>query len=116
MNGVKNQQKIRAANGMPSLPTVSTQVALRRNVGSLDASRASQLFTFGPRVQSIALRGSSMVLKNPQKIGEANVMPGLPTGPTQVTKTGNVGSVDIFRAAHLYIFGPRGQGKALRGS
>ena len=57
-----------------------------------------------------------MVSKNPQKIGEANGMPSLPTGPTQVTKTGNVGSVDFFRAAHLSTFGPRGQGNALRGS
>ena len=57
-----------------------------------------------------------MVSKNPQKIGEANGMPSLPNGPTQVTKTGNVGSVDVFRAAHLYTFGPRGQGNALRGS
>ena len=58
MNGLKNQQKIREANGMPSLPTGPTQVALRGNVRTLDASRASQLFTFGPTVQSIALRGS----------------------------------------------------------
>ena len=34
--------------------------------------------------------------------------PSLPTWPTQVTKTGNVGSVDVFRAAHLFTFGPRG--------
>ena len=27
---------------------------------------------------------------------------------TQVTITGNVGSVDVFRAAHLFTFGPRG--------
>ena len=57
-----------------------------------------------------------MVSKNPQKIGEANGIPGLPAGPTKVTKTGNVASVDVFRAAHLYTFGPRGQGNALRGS
>ena len=57
-----------------------------------------------------------MVSKNQQKIGEANGMPSLPTGPTQVTKTGNVGSVDVFRRAHLSTFGPRGQGNALRGS
>ena len=57
-----------------------------------------------------------MASKNPQKIGEANGMPSLPTGPTQVTKTGNVGSVDVFRAALLFTFGPRGQGNALRGS
>ena len=43
-------------------------------------------------------------------------MHSLPTLPTQVTKTGNVGSVDVFRAAHLFTFGPRGQGNALRGS
>ena len=57
-----------------------------------------------------------MVSKNEQKIGEANGMPILPTGPTQVTKMGNVGSVDVFRAAHLSTFDPRGQGNALRGS
>ena len=76
--------------------------------------RASLLFTFGPRGQGIALRGSWMVSKNPQKIGEANGVPILPTGPTQDTKTGNVGSVDVFRAAHLFTFGSRGQGNALR--
>ena len=57
-----------------------------------------------------------MVSKNQQKIEEANHgMPILPTGPTQVTKTGNVCSVDVFREAHLFTFGPRGQGIALRG-
>ena len=54
----KNHQKIGEGNGMPSLPIVPTKVALRVNVGSLDAPRASQLFTFGPRGQGIALRGS----------------------------------------------------------
>ena len=49
-----------------------------------------------------------MVLKNRQKIDEANGMPSLPTSPTQVTITGNVDSVDVFRAAHLFTFGPRG--------
>ena len=43
-------------------------------------------------------------------------MPSLAIGPTEVTKTGNVVSVDIFRAAHLFTFGPRGQGNALKGS
>ena len=43
-------------------------------------------------------------------------MPNVPTGPTQVTKTGNVGSVDVFRAGHLSTFGPRGQGNALKWS
>ena len=54
----KNPQKIREANVMPSLPIVHTHFALRRNVGSLDAPRVSQLFTFGPRGQGVALRGS----------------------------------------------------------
>ena len=92
---------------MLSLPIVPTQVTLKGNVGSLDAPRTAQLFTFGTRGQGISLRGSSMVLKNRQKIGKANGMPSLPTWPTQVTKTGNVGSVDVFRAAHLFTFGPR---------
>ena len=48
VNGLKNQQKIGEANGMPSLPIVPTQVTLRGNVGSLNAPRTSQLFTFGP--------------------------------------------------------------------
>ena len=52
----KNPQKIEEANVMPSLPIVSTQVALRGNVGSLDAPRASQLFTFSSRKQGNALR------------------------------------------------------------
>ena len=40
-----------------------------------------------------------MVSKNQQKIKEANGMPSLPTWHTQVTKTGNVGSVDAPRRA-----------------
>ena len=43
-------------------------------------------------------------------------MPSLPTGHTQVTKTGNVGSADVFRVGHLSTFGPSGQDIALRGS
>ena len=46
-------------------------------------------------------------LKRSAKNGEDNGMTSLPTGPTQVTKTGNVSSVDVFRAAHLFTFGPR---------
>ena len=57
-----------------------------------------------------------MASKNQQKIGESNGMPSLPTWPTQVTKTGNVGSVDAPRRAQPFIFGPRGQGISLRGS
>ena len=63
----KNQQKIGEANGMPSLPIVNTQVTLRGNVDSLGAPRASQLFTFCPKGQDIALRWSSIVSKNQQK-------------------------------------------------
>ena len=39
----KNQQKIKEANGMPSLPTGPTQVTLRENVGSLDPPRTAHL-------------------------------------------------------------------------
>ena len=54
----KNQHKIGKSNGMPSLPTVPTQVMLKGNGGSLDATRTAQLFTFDPRGQGISLRGS----------------------------------------------------------
>ena len=101
---------------MICLPFVPTQVTLRGNVGSLDSPMAAHLSTFTPRGQGIALRGSGMVSKNPQKIGEANGIPSLPTRLTQVTKTGNVGSLDAPWAAHLSTFGSRGQGNALRAS
>ena len=54
----KNQQKIGEVNGMPNLPIVPTQVALRGNVCSVDVFRAAHLSTFGPSWQGIALRGS----------------------------------------------------------
>ena len=57
-----------------------------------------------------------MVSKNPQVIREDNGMPILPTEPTQVMKTGNLGSLDAPRASQLFSFGPKGQGIALRGS
>ena len=57
-----------------------------------------------------------MVSKNPQKIGEANGMPSLPTGPTQVMLKGTVGSLDAPRTAQLFTFGPRGYCNELRGS
>ena len=57
-----------------------------------------------------------MVSKNPQKIGEANVMPSLRIPPTQVALSRNVGSLDVPRASQLFTFGARGQGNALRGS
>ena len=46
----KNQQKIKEANGMPSLPIVPTQVMLKGNVGSLAPPGTAKLFTFGPRL------------------------------------------------------------------
>ena len=57
-----------------------------------------------------------MVSKNQQKAGEANGMASLPNGPTQVTKTGNVGFLDTNMASQIFTFGLRGQGIALRGS
>ena len=46
-----------------------------------------------------------MVSKNQQKIVVANGMPSLHTVPTQVTKTLNVGSVDVFMAAqYIHIW------------
>ena len=52
-------------------------------------------------------------LKKSEKIAQANGMPSLPTVRTQITKTENEGSVDLFRVAHLFTFGPMGQGNAL---
>ena len=43
---------------MPSLAIMPTQVTLKGNVGSVDAPRTAQLFTFGPRGQGVSLRGS----------------------------------------------------------
>ena len=49
----KNQQKIKEANGMPSLSILVTQVTLKGNVRSLDAVRTAQLFKFGTMGQGI---------------------------------------------------------------
>ena len=57
-----------------------------------------------------------MVSKNQQGIKEANGRTSLLTWPTQVTLRENVGSLDAPRTAHLFTFGPRGQGISLRGS
>ena len=45
---------------MPSLPIVPTQVALRGNVGALDASAASQLFTFTKREMALGAQGIAL--------------------------------------------------------
>ena len=116
MNGLQKLAIIGEANGMPSLQTGNRYVTKTGNVGSVDIFWVADLFTFGNRGQGNALRWSSMVSKNQQKIGEANGMPSLPTWPTKVTKTGYVGSVDVFWVGHLFTFGPRGQGIALRRS
>ena len=101
---------------MPSLPIVPTQVTLKENMRSLDAPTASQLFKIWPYGAEYCTDSVVNGLKKSAKIGEANGMPSLPTGPTQVAKTGNVGYVDVFRAAYLSTFGPRGKGNGLRGS
>ena len=54
----KNQQNIWKANGMHNLPMVNTQVTIMGNVCSVDVFRAFNVFTFGPRGQGNALRGS----------------------------------------------------------
>ena len=64
MNGLKTPQKMGKANGMPSLPTAHTLLTKTRNVDSVDVFRSGNLFTFGPRSKSIALRGSRMVSIN----------------------------------------------------
>ena len=87
---------------MSVLPIVSTQITLSGNVGSPDTPRESHLFTFDLMVAGYCTERVMNDLKNQQKIGEANGMFDLPIVPTQVTKTGNVGSV------HVFTFGPRG--------
>ena len=64
----------------------------------------------------MTLEGREWSQKISKKIKEANGMPSLPTWPTQVTLRENVGSLDAPRTAHLFTFGPRGQGISLRGS
>ena len=57
-----------------------------------------------------------MVSNNQQKIREANGMLNLPIVPTKIIIRGNVGSLDAPSSSQLCIFGPWGQGIALRGS
>ena len=54
MNGLKKSEKNWEANDMSNLHIVPTQVTLSRKCGI----SSTQLFTFGPRGQGIALRGS----------------------------------------------------------
>ena len=67
------------------------------NVGFLDASRGSHLLTFWPEGGRVLHWEGRDWSQKSAKIGEANGMPSLPTGPTQVTKTGNLCSVDFSR-------------------
>ena len=79
-------------------------------MGSLDAPRASQLFTFtamgaGYCTERV-VNGLKKICKKP---GKPMVCPVCPQGP-------NMGSVDLFRVAHPFTFSPRWQGNALRRS
>ena len=49
------------------MPNLTAQVTLRRNVGSLDAPKASQLFTFGPRGQGYCTERAVNGLKKSAK-------------------------------------------------
>ena len=89
---------------------IAAHVALRGNVDSLDAPRASLLFTFRPRGAGYCTERVVNGLKKQQKIGEANGMPSLPIVPTHVALRGNVDSLDAPRASLLFTFGPRGAG------
>ena len=48
-----------------------------------------------------------MVSKNRQKVEKPMACSFYKPGQKQVTNTGNVGSVGVFKAAHLFTFGPR---------
>ena len=91
------------------------QVTLRGNVGSLDATRASRLFTFGFGGRVLHREGRECS-KKIRKNGETNGMLNLPIVPTHFTLRGNVGSLDAPIAAQLFTFGPSWQANALRGS
>ena len=58
MNGLKKSAKNRGSQWYAQSAHCANTGRDKGNVGSLDAPRASQLFTFGPRGQGIALRGS----------------------------------------------------------
>ena len=58
MNGLKKSAKNRGSQCYAQSAHCAHRGRVNWNVGSLDAPRASQLFTFGPRGQGIALRGS----------------------------------------------------------
>ena len=94
---------------MPSLPTGLTQVTKTGNVGSVEVFRTAHLFTFGRRGAGCSTERVMNGLKKSAKNRGTNGMPSLPTWPAQITKTGNEGSVDVFRTAHLFTFGRRGQ-------
>ena len=81
----------------------------------LDAPIAARLFTFGPCGRVLHWEARECSQKS-AKIGKANGMHNLPNVRTQVTKTGNVDSLDIVKASQLFTFGPKVQGSALRGS
>ena len=74
---------------MPNLPIVPKKVTLRGNVGSLDATRASRLFTFGFGGRVLHREGRECS-KKIRKNGETNGMLNLPIVPTHFTLTPSV--------------------------
>ena len=58
MNGLKKSAKNRGSKCYAQSAHCAQTGRVKGKCGSLDAPRASQLFTFGPGWQGIALRGS----------------------------------------------------------
>ena len=56
MNGLNKSAKNRGSQWYVQSAHCAHTGRVKGNVGSLDAPRASQLFTFGPRGQGVALR------------------------------------------------------------
>ena len=58
MNGLKKSAKNKGSQWHAQSAHLAHTGHVKGNVGSLDAPRTAQLFTFGPRGQGISLRGS----------------------------------------------------------
>ena len=86
VNGLKNIKNTES-NGMPSLPIAHAQATLRQqNVGSVDAIRAAELFTFGPGGGGVMTETFVNGLRKSDKNKRKQF---LAIGPTQVTNAGN---------------------------
>ena len=85
-------------------------------MGSLDAPRTAQLFTFGCRGQGISIErvvnGLKKSAKNKGSQWHAQSAHCAHTGHVK----GKCGFSGCPRRAQLFTFGPRGQGISLRGS